>query len=226
MRPTLIPRGKCVLMAHQLHVGACEAAMETIDAVDEDDLRQAPALRPMVAMLYLLSAVPAELREIVSHNVPLFDAANFPLHSDADAVEARRKARRLFAEAVEAARELNCPDQASAYDKLRLWLELTDPECSEKGRQRLLERLSDLKSALGLIPLALQFGIKLDLAAVEQEIERQIALHGGMLQEAEIVRFVLVVTQKHPREVADYIARHEEELSGYVVRKAGAVYPD
>ena len=96
---------------------------------------------------------------------------------------------------------------------------MTDPECSEKGRQRLLERLSDLKSALGLVPLALQFGIKLDLAAVEQEIERQIALHGGMLQEAEIVRFVLVVTQKHPREVADYIARHEEELSGYVVRK-------
>ena len=58
---------------------------KTIDAVSEDDLRQAPALRPMVAMSYLLSAVPAELREIVFHNVPLFGAANFPLHSDADA---------------------------------------------------------------------------------------------------------------------------------------------
>ena len=216
----LDPEGKFMLLAHQLHVGACEAAMETIDAVSEDNLRQAPALRPMVAMSYLLSAVPAELREIVFHDVPLFDAANFPLHSDADAVEARRKARRLFAEAVEAARELNCPDQASAYDKYALWLELTDPECSEKGRQRLLERLSDLKSALDLVPLALQFGIKLDLAAVEQEIERQIALHGGMRQEAEIVRFVLVVTQKHPGEVADYIARHQEELSRYVAKKA------
>lgn len=216
----LDPEGKFMLLAHQLHLGACEAAMKTIDVISEDDLCQAPALRPMVAMSYLLSAVPAELREIVFHNVPLFEAANFPMHSDADAVEARRKARRLFAEAVEAARELNCPDQASAYDKYALWLELTDPECSEKGRQRLLERLSDLKSALGLVPLALQFGIKLDLAAVEQEIERQIALHGGMLQEAEIARFVLVVTQKHPGEVADYIARHEEELSRYVAKKA------
>ena len=216
----LDPEGKFMLLAHQLHIGSCAAAMETIDAVSDDDLCQAPALRHMVAMAYLLSTLPAEFREIVFHNVPLFDAANFPLRSDADAIKARRKARRHFAEGAETARELNCPDQALACDKYALWLELTDPECSERGRQRLLERLSDLKSALGLVPLGLQFGIKLDLEAVAQEIERQIALHGGMLQEAELARFVLVVTQKHPREVADYIARHEEELSKYVAKKA------
>ena len=216
----LDPDGKYMLLAHQLHVGDCDAAMKTVGSVDEEDLRQAPALYPLLAMSYLLSAVPSELREIVFHNVPLLDAANFPLCSDAEALKARRKARRHFAESAETARELNCPDQALACDKYALWLELTDPECSERGRQHLLEKLSDLKSALGLVPLGLQFGIKLDLAAVEQEIERQIALHGGMLQEAEVARFVLVVTQKHPREVADYIARHGEELSKYVAKKA------
>ena len=216
----LDPEGKYMLLAHQLHLGAYDAATETVGSVEEEDLRQAPALYSLLAMSYLLSAVPAGLREIVFHNVPLFDAANFPLRSDADATQARRKARRHFTDGAEVARELNCPDQALACDKYALWLELTDPECSERGRQRLLEKLSDLKSALGLVPLALQFGIKLDLAAVEQEIERQIALHGGMLQEAEIVRFALVVTQKHPGEVADYIARHEEELSRYIAKKA------
>ena len=216
----LDPDGKFMLLAHQLHLGDCDAAMETVGSVDEEDLQQAPALYSMLAMSYLLSAVPSEFRDIVFHNVPLFDAANFPLQSDADAVKGRRKARRYFTEGAEAVRELNCPGQASANDKYALWLELTDPECSDRGRQRLLERLSDLKSALGLVPLGLQFGIKLDLVAVEQEIERQIALHGGVQQEAEIARFVLVVTQKHPGEVADYIARHEEQLSRHVAKKA------
>ena len=216
----LDPEGKFMLLAHQLHLDACDAAMETVDSVDGEDLHQAPALHPRLAMSYLLSAVPSELWEIVYNDVPLFDGANFPLRSDADAIKARRKARRHFTEGAKAARELNCPDQALAYDKYALWLELMDPECSDRGRQRLLERLSDLKSALGLVPLGFQFGIKLDLSAVEQEIERQIALHGGMLQEAEVAHFVLVVTQKHPREVADYIARHETELSRYVAKKA------
>ena len=215
----LDPEGKYILLAHQLHLGAYDAATETVGSVGEEDLLQAPALYSLLAMSHLLGAVPSELREIVFHNVPLFDAANFPLRSDADSIKGRRKARRYFVEGAETARELNCPDQASTCDKYALWLELTDPECSETGRQRLLERLSDLKSALGLVPLGLQFGIKLDLAAVEQEIERQIALHGGMQQEAEIARFVLVVTQKRPGEVADYIARHEEELSRHVAKK-------
>ena len=212
--------GKFMLLADQLHLGDCDAATETVGLVNEEDLQRAPALYSMLAMSYLLSAVPSEFRDIVFNNVPLFDAANFPLQSDADAVKGRRKARRYFTEGAEAVRELNCLSQASANDKYALWLELTDPECSERGRQRLLQRLSDLKSALGLVPLGLQFGIKLDLAAVEQEIERQIALHGGVQQEAEIARFVLVVTQKHPGEVADYIARHEEKLSRHVAKKA------
>ena len=216
----LDPEGKLMLLTQQIQLDVLDAAMKTIDSIDEEDIRQAPALHPLIAMSFLLSAVPSELRDIVFHNVPLFDAANFPLHSDAGAIKARRKARDYFMEGAGTAREFNCPNQASAYDKYALWLELTDPESSERGRQRLLERLSDLKSALGLVPLALQFGIKLDLAAVEQEIERQIALHGGVQQEAEIARFVLVVTQRGPAEVADYIARHEEELARYVTKRA------
>ena len=219
----LDPEGKFMLLAHQLHVGDCDAAMETINAVSEDDLCQAPALRHMVAMAHLLCTVPAEFREIVFNHVPL-NAAKFPLYSDADAIDARRKAHRHFVDAVKGAQELNCLEPASVDDEYALWLELRDPEFSERGRQRLLERLSDLKSALRLVALGLQFGINLDLAAVEQEIERQLALHGGMLQEAEIARFVLFMTQKPATEAVQYLAEHEETLSGYLGRKAVRIF--
>ena len=215
----LDPEGKLMLLAHQLHLGDCGAAMETIDAVSEDDLCQVPALRHMVAMAHLLSTVPAEFCEIVFNHVPL-NAANFPLYSDVDAIDARRTAHRHFVDAVKTAQELSCPEPAWVDDEYALWLELRDPEYSESGRQRLLERLSDLKSTLRLVPLGLQFGIKLDLAAVEQEIERQIALHGGMQQEAEVARFVLFITQKPATEAAQYLAEHEAALSGYLGRKA------
>ena len=215
----LDPDGKFMLLSHQLHIGACDVAKETNDVISEDDMCQVPALRHMVAMAHLLSTVPAEFREIVFNHVPL-NAAKFPLSSDADAIDARREAHRHFVDAVKAARELNCPEVASVDDEYALWLELRDPECSERGRQRLLERLSDLKSALRLVSLGLQFGINLDPAAVEQEIERQIALHGGMLQEAEIARFVLFITQKPATEAAQYLAEHEEALSRYLGRKA------
>ena len=215
----LDPDGKFMLLSHQLHTGACNAANETIGAISDDDLCHAPALRHMVAMTHLLNAVPAEFREIVFNHVPL-DAAKFPLSSDADAIVARRKAHRHFVDAVKAAQELDCPEPASVADEYAIWLELRDPECSQRGRQRLLERLSDLKSALRLVSLGFQFGINLDLAAVEQEIERQIALHGGTLQEAEIARFVFFITQKPATKAAQYLAEHEEALSGYLGKKA------
>ena len=219
----LDPDGKFMLLSHQLHIGACDAANETIEAISEDDLCQAPVLRHMVAMAHLLGTVPAEFREIVFNHVPL-NAAKFPLYSDADAIDARRKAHRHFVDAVKAAQELNCLEPASVDDEYSLWLELRDPQCSEGGRQRLLERLSDLKSALRLVSLGLQFGINLDLAAVEQEIERQLALHGGVLQEAEIARFLLFMTQKPATEAVQYLAEHEETLSGYLGRKAVRIF--
>jgi hypothetical protein len=215
----LDPDGKYFLLTRQLELAWWEAAREVLDALTDLDLNEAPVLHHMMAITYLLSTVPTELRAVVLKQLP-FEAAGFPLASDAAAIDARRTAHRHFTDAAEAAQQLNCPVAATVDDEYALWLELKDPEKPDKGRQRLEAKLRDPKSALRLVPLGLQFGIKLDLVAVEQEIERQTALHGGITQDAAIARFALAFTQTTPEDVANYIARHYDELSKYLDKKS------
>lgn len=215
----LDPDGKFNLLTHQLQLAHWESAREGLDALSDDDLREAPVLHHMMAITHLLSTVPIEFRAVVLNQLPL-EAARFPLASDAAAVAARRTAHRHFIEAAQVALQLNCRSAAANDDEYALWLELKDPENSDKGRQRLEANLRDPKFALRLVPLGLQFGIKLDLAAVEQEIEQQIALHDGITQDAAIARFALAFTQKTPEDVANYLARHYDELSKYLDKKS------
>ena len=101
-------------------------------------------------------------------------------------------------------------------DAYALWLELRDPDESHQGRKRLEAQLSDPKSALRVVHLALQFGINLDLEAVERDIERQIAINGGVTSDTAIARFALAFIQKTPEDVANYIARYHDELANHI----------
>jgi len=215
----LDPDGKHILLTHQLQLAHWEAARECLDALTDEDLREAPVLNHMVAITHLLSTVPNELRAVVLNQLP-FEAAGFPLASDAAAIDARRVAHRHFIDAAQVAQQLNCLGAATIDDEYALWLELKDPDESVKGRQRLEAKLRDPKSALRLVPLGLQFGIRLDLEAVEREIERQVALNGGMTPDAAIARFALAFTQKTPKDVANYVARHRDELAKFLDKKS------
>ena len=119
-----------------------------------------------------------------------------------------------------AAHKLNCPKVAIVDDDYALWLELKDPKRSDNGKQRLRENFRDAKSALHAVPLALQFGIDLDLTEVEQQIERQTALNGGPTADTAFARFALAFKQKSAKDVADYLARHYDELSKYIDQKS------
>ena len=215
----LDPDGKHFLLTRQLELARWEAAREGLDAIADLDLDETPVLHHMMAITHLLSTVPTEFRAVVLNQLPV-QAAGFPLASDATAIDARRTAHRYFTDAAKAARQLNCPVAATLDDEYALWLELEDPEKSDKGRQRLEAKLRDPNSALRLVPLGLRFRVKLDLVAVQQEIERQIALHGGITQDAAIARFALAFTQPTPEDVANYFARHYDELSKYLDKKS------
>lgn len=215
----LDPDGKSVFLMHQLQLGQWEAAREALAALNDDDLREAPVLHHIKALTHLLSTVPTELRAIVLNQLP-FEAASFPLASDAAALEARRVAHRHFIVAAQMAQQLNCSSAATIDDEYALWLELRDPDETDNGRKRLKTKLRDPKFALRLVPLGLQFGITLDPETVEREIERQIALHGGITHDAAIARFALALTQKTPEDVANYVARHRDELAKYLDKKS------
>ena len=214
----LDPDGKFMLLRYQLELGQWEAARETTYALSESDLEEVPVLHHMMAMSYLLSTVPVEFRYFVLSQVP-FEAATFPLASDAASIESRRTARSHFINAAEVAQELKFRCVAGELDEYAFWLELRDPEYSVKGRLRLEDRLRNLKHALHLVPLGLQYGIPLDLSEVEQEIERQTALQGDTSQDAAFARLALAQMQGNPEDIANYIACHYNTLAVHLDKK-------
>ena len=215
----LDPEGRRFLLGCQLELANWEAAQDCLDLLTDDDLHDVPVLHHMVAITHLLRTVPNELRAAVL-NQPPFGAKNFPLASDAVALKALRVARAYFVDASKVARQLNLDRAATIADEYALWLELRDLDESERAKIQLESKLRDSKSALRLVHLGLEFGIKLDLPAVEQEIERQIVLRGGITHDSAFARFSLLLTQKTPEDIANSIARHFDELADYIDRKA------
>jgi hypothetical protein len=68
--------------------------------------------------------------------------------------------------------------------------------------------------------LALQFGLKVDLDAVEQEIEHQTTISGGHSHVAAMARFALAFTRKNPKDIASYIDHHRIQLFEHLDRKS------
>lgn len=216
----LDPDGKRFLLGCQLELADWEAAQKSLDALTDDDLRDAPVLYHMVAITHLLKAVPADLRASVRDQPP-FEVAEFHLDSGPAGIEARRLAHRIFINAVEVARQLSCPLTERIDDEYALWLELRDQDpnkCAE-GRRRLESKLRDPKTDLRLVRFGLQFGIKLDNKEVEQEIERQIALNGEITFDAALARFALAFKQKTPEDAVNYIIRYHNELASHIDKK-------
>ena len=58
-----------------------------------------------------------------------------------------------------------------------------------------------------------------DVDKVERDIEREVAKNGGMTTDAALARFALAFAQKTPRGVADYLARHHQELATQIDKK-------
>src|SRR5262249_13438981 len=85
--------------------------------------------------------------------------------------------------------------------------------------ERLRASMRDSEHSLRRLHFAMQFGLKLDLDAIEREIERRTALSGGKSSDAAWARFSLAFAQKTPREVADYIDRHRTQLEAHIGRQ-------
>lgn len=211
--------GKNILLMHQLQLGQWDAGRETVDAFNDADLSDTPVLCHRMAITHLLGTVPDEFRDVVLGQLPL-QPAHFPLADDRTSIAARRRAREYFVRAAEIARELDCPKAAIVDDEYALWLELRDPDQRDSGMCGLQDALRDRKQSLRMVHLGLQFGLDLDMEAVAQEIEREIALHGGMTLDAAMARFALAFRQRTPEQAASYIARHRDELSKFLDKKS------
>jgi hypothetical protein len=211
--------GKFFLLTNLLELCRWDAALECVNGLEAQDYDCTPALLHTAAMVHLLQAIPDELKSLVLGQIP-FEALNFPLASTESALNSRRNAQELFERCGLAARELNCIEVASNAEDYALWLELRDSESHIAGLQKLEASMRDSAHSLRRLPLALQFGLKLDLGAVEQEIERQTTLSGGNSPDAAIARFAFAFTRKTPKAVAEYIDSHLPQLEKHLERKA------
>ncbi len=211
--------GKFIAISHQFALGNWCDAYEATKILSEKDCDEAPALIYATGLATLLQAVPVEFREVVSRQVPM-QCGNFPLADDGMSLDRRRLATQKFLEIVEIARALECPKSAADAEEYALWLALRDPESGVAARKKLQDRLRDYEGSLRLVPLGLQFGLDLDMFAVDQEIERETARHGGMTLDAAKARFALIFRQKTPSDAAEYIARHREQLAIFFDEKS------
>ena len=210
--------GKSYLLVRQLELARWDEAHETLGGIEAEDLANTPILCHLAGIVRLLSVLPDEFRAGAWNCVP-FNMLELPLASDAAAMKARREASRHFYDAVGAARKIDLPAAANVSDEYALWLELTDPARSAHGKRRVEERLRDPRTALAAVHLGFSLGIKLDAEKVERDIEREIARNGGLTTDAALARFSLAFAQKTPAEVADYLARHHQQLATRIDRK-------
>ena len=211
--------GRCFLLARYLELADWSAADGLLTHVSDADLRDTPYLHQLTALTCLATTVPEELRTTVIGALP-FAARDFPLAAGHAALQARRTAQDHFGAAATAAREADCELVAKAADEYSLWLTLRDPDHADAGLKTLEALLRQQPPALRFVHLGLQFGLNLDIPAIQDAVAQEIALHGGMTVDAAMARFSLAFTQPDHAGVADYLSRHFDELSKHIGPKA------
>ncbi len=214
--------GKNRLLSLQLEQADLDGSGVTASACTEDDCTQAPIMRINLAFTELLKIVPKEYRQLV-HTHPPFDMATFELASGTAAFAVHKRAQELFKKAAEIFSQLGLNMAAEIAEEYELWLALRHPELSVLANDRLRDLLRDPSKSLKFVPFAWSFSAKLDLMAVEKEIDRQVALSGGPTSETAVARFVLALKQSSSANVAKYIARHRGDLEGHIDQRALAV---
>lgn len=209
--------GKLYHITNQLAVGHWDGAVHSAADVTNEDLDEVPALLHVKAVAHLIQAVPADLRSVAVSQVP-FEAAHFPLSSDAEALEARRRAVTYFRRVATFAASIGATVASNVASDYVLWLSLRDPDQRADALEDLRASMRDDKQSLRRVHLALQFGVKLDIDAIEKKIDQNLALAGKGTADEALARFALAFAKGSPKAVAEYIAAHRKELYEHLNR--------
>jgi hypothetical protein len=203
--------GKFFVLKKQLGHGMFSEALANAVTLVKADFDMTPVLLYVAGGAHLAKAIPEELASLILWHLP-FDAASVPLFEDPASMTERRTAKELYVKASEVALELGCIQASEDAEDRALWLGLRDTAHQREARAELESSMRDASRALRRLPLALDFGLKLDLDAIELEIDRQENLSGGTSSIASIARFSIAQTKKSPREIAAYIDKHRTQL--------------
>ncbi len=209
--------GKLLLLRSQLKLGLWNQAFASLDIVDDNDLREAPALHFFIGMTNLMKVVPPELRNVVLRYP---SSIGVPLASDTIAMINLRTAYCHFVRARDAAKDLDCLEACSTAEEYSLWTGLRHPDLKARARHRLKQIRCEDSSRLRFVSLGLQFGLDLDKQDVERKIEQQIAIRGGPTYDTAVARFAIATAQTTPGAILDYLSRYGRELTDFIDNQA------
>lgn len=203
--------GRNVLISCLLLVQDWDGAFAVAVKLGAEDFAATPGLQPAAALSRLAQTIAPDLRFLVANGTPL-DAASFRLADDADAMAERRIASELLRGAEASAREFENPELARAYATTALWLELRDPMTAVAAHAVLEAHLDRREEAIAFLPLATEFGVLIDTKAIEDELNRRLALEPSGSTEVAVARLVMAKTFEDPAQASNYLEQHREVL--------------
>ena len=203
--------GKNLLLSLQLELADWSGAAKTAGLSNDADCEETSILLVNLAFESLLKIVPEEYRSLVYAHLPFQNTAVF-LASGEEALKIHRDAQNKFRRATERFRQINLLKAADVSEGYDLWLALSHPELQSHAQDRLRSILRDPARSLRLVPLALTFGVELDLDEVARAVDRQVALCGGPTGDTAVARLSLALEQPSKEKAAAYIDRHRDEL--------------
>ncbi len=207
--------GKLIILGKLMNAGDVARALQFACCVTDPDKEYSPPLHYAIAMTHLLSAVPREKQgQILNH--ALFDWATFPLKEDAASLTHLRAAREHFLSAARAAGDLHCDAARKEADDLALWLALRDPAEAKAALERLVHSMSNSADMVRRIPMAVQFGLQLDKAAVDRAIVSLEAISGEVSNDALMARLVMTLNSNDAQTIADFVGSRRERLASIV----------
>ena len=206
--------GRFFVIAAQLDAGLFEDALASCAVLERSDFENTPALWYLAANAHLASVVPREFAKVLLSQPPFVIGPAF-LADDVASLETRRKAQHLYQQAAVAAHEFGCRESSYDATDRALLLSLRDPNERAVAIKNLEQSMRSPKHSLRRLPIALQFGLKIDLDTVEQEIDRQMALSANGSRDAALARFE-IARRKPPGECARYIRQHRHELAKHL----------
>jgi len=202
--------GRFRVIGLQLTSDAWPAALETVEALTDGDYDACPCLHVSAATVHLGLAINEDIRSAILTN--LFDQLeHIPLAEDAASMRHRAEAASHFRKAAVVLKALEADRAAAVAADQALVLALRDPASKNEAVATLEASMRDAKTRLRRLPMALSFGLELDMQAVEREIDAETALTGGKSVHAAIARLAIALRRKAP-DVPAYIERHRKQL--------------
>ncbi|BDU76420.1 hypothetical protein METESE_13780 [Mesoterricola sediminis] len=211
--------GRFIALQGCMQEEAWDMVLKLADGMVESDFEHTPILMHAVGDAFLARAVPVELRAKVLQQLQ-YGIFQFPLASDAEALSFRRSAQDMYERVAQFAMDLGFQRAANISSDKALCLALRDVDREAMARLELEKSMRDPECSLRRLPLAIQYGLDVDLAAAEIQVDRQTVLSGGTSAEAAIARFALALAKKSPAEVASYLDQHRSQLLQHLDSKA------